>query len=277
MIDIFLPIIQLEPEIALKDPIGGAAFEQPPSRSRSHQSASLPALMPLGTRLDQEAMKHDPFYALHEIFFFSASAISQFLNFLATQDNAADQNLTSQARIQTSLDTLLYHNEILQDYVEYLQGIALFLHDVRKMSWAYGSNSNNGTTESTGATNRSAVYENASERLQRSFEHLHTRAAFLFSRGQDKVNNIRSTVMVEESRRAFEQQQAVAKLTRLAFFFIPLSFVCSFFGMNFKQLGQGTLHIWIFFVAAGVLSVISMVFLFWEKSWAHVLHYFQQR
>jgi len=210
-------------------------------------------LKPLGSRLDQESMKHDPFYALHELFSFSASAGNQFLNFIAVQVNAADQSFTNQASIQKSLDTLLYHDNILQDYISYLRGLTVFLRDYHKTSWG-----------NLAKMDSNATADKAAERLQRSFEHLHIYASSIFARGQDKINNIRSTVVIEESRRAFDQQQSVAKLTRLAFFFIPASFVTSFFGMNFQQLGGGTLPLWIFFVAFGTFLLLSMLVLYWN-------------
>jgi len=53
-----------------------------------------------------------------------------------------------------------------------------------------------------------------------------------------------------EARKSTETAISVARLTKLAFIFIPLNFVTSFYGMNMKQFGSGNLSLWIFFATA---------------------------
>jgi Mg2+ and Co2+ transporter CorA len=67
--------------------------------------------------------------------------------------------------------------------------------------------------------------------------------------------------MLVESQRAIEQAAGVAKLTRLAFFYIPLSFTTSFFGMNFVQFGTGELSIWLWFAVSIPIFFVSVLFL----------------
>lgn len=58
---------------------------------------------------------------------------------------------------------------------------------------------------------------------------------------------------LEEARKSTETALGVARLTKLAFIFIPLSFVTSFFGMNVRQFGNGNIDLWIFFATAAAL------------------------
>lgn len=51
----------------------------------------------------------------------------------------------------------------------------------------------------------------------------------------------------------------VSRLTIVAFVFIPFNFSCSFFGMNFKQLGTGTLDIGYFFLGAFLAGVFVFI------------------
>ncbi|KAF7512214.1 hypothetical protein GJ744_002376 [Endocarpon pusillum] len=51
---------------------------------------------------------------------------------------------------------------------------------------------------------------------------------------------------LQEARKSTETAVSVARLTKLAFIFIPLSFVASFFGMNVKQFGNGNINMDIF-------------------------------
>lgn len=50
----------------------------------------------------------------------------------------------------------------------------------------------------------------------------------------------------------------VERLTALATIFIPLSFVCSIWGMNFLEMGSGLLHFWMWFATAGPIIVFSL-------------------
>jgi hypothetical protein len=47
------------------------------------------------------------------------------------------------------------------------------------------------------------------------------------------------------------------RITLVGIVFIPLSFATSFFGMNFEQLGAGTLHIGYFFLVAAISALIA--------------------
>lgn len=66
---------------------------------------------------------------------------------------------------------------------------------------------------------------------------------------------------VAESKKVLEQAKGVENLTRLAFAFVPLSITASFFGMNFKQLGQGDLPLWIWFAVSVPIFALSVVFM----------------
>ena len=62
---------------------------------------------------------------------------------------------------------------------------------------------------------------------------------------------------IDESQRAIVQAEGIIKLTGLAFFFVPLTFTTSIFGMNFKGITQGSqLSIWVW----GIMVFISLLF-----------------
>lgn len=58
-----------------------------------------------------------------------------------------------------------------------------------------------------------------------------------------------------QSQRGIEQTDRISKLSFLAYFYIPLTFVASFYGMNFKELGT-SLSIWSYFVMAMPLLIL---------------------
>jgi len=61
-----------------------------------------------------------------------------------------------------------------------------------------------------------------------------------------------------QTERAIQQTDRLSKLSFLAYFYFPLSFAASFYGMSFKELGD-QLSIWTYFVMAGPLLVLSVI------------------
>ena len=98
-----------------------------------------------------------------------------------------------------------------------------------------------------------------SERIKRNSEEMlrYTQLSLHPFRGLlDTDVNLAS---LEESKRSIEQARKVSQLNRLAFVFLPVSLVTSFFGMNVTEL-NGNVRIWVFFVAAIVLTAfVSLV------------------
>lgn len=78
---------------------------------------------------------------------------------------------------------------------------------------------------------------------------------------------ITNRAMLKEARKSVDQAETVTKLTYLAFFFLPLSFTASLFGMNFKQFGTGSLNIWVMFVVLVPIMGVSCIICFWSQVW----------
>lgn len=72
-----------------------------------------------------------------------------------------------------------------------------------------------------------------------------------------------NSAAIAESQCAIEQAKQVEWLTRLTFFYIPLSFTTSFLGMNLKVLGSGELQLWVWFAFAVPVLLISYIVLAW--------------
>ena len=72
-----------------------------------------------------------------------------------------------------------------------------------------------------------------------------------------------SSFSIVESKRAAQEAKLVTALTkatnRVTFIFLPISFVTSVFGMNFKQFGQGPLSIWLWVEVGLPLLIICVV------------------
>lgn len=61
---------------------------------------------------------------------------------------------------------------------------------------------------------------------------------------------------LKESKKSIQQADSVRRITQLAFFFIPLTFKTSVFGMNLQELGTGNVKFWVFVVVAITISLI---------------------
>ena len=62
---------------------------------------------------------------------------------------------------------------------------------------------------------------------------------------------------LKEARKSTETALSVANLTKLAFLFIPLSFVASVFGMNIQQFNDGNVNLSTFFATAAIMSFLT--------------------
>lgn len=78
------------------------------------------------------------------------------------------------------------------------------------------------------------------------------------------MDMLQNNAMVQKSHKAIEQAEGVAKLTRLAFFFIPLSLTASIFGMNVRQFSPDvSLSVWVWVITSVVTLVLFYLVLTW--------------
>lgn len=129
------------------------------------------------------------------------------------------------------------------------------------------------TTLSTIKTQGGPGWPRAKEPLQvqeaehaatKDYEELLRRAGQLSRLCLEGMEDLRNSVILSESHKAMEQARGVARLTLLAFFFLPLSFTTSFFGMNFSELGTRKLSLWIWAAASFPLFVFALGLCFWD-------------
>lgn len=65
---------------------------------------------------------------------------------------------------------------------------------------------------------------------------------------------------IRDSNRSIEEAESLKRLTQLAFIFVPLSFVTSFFGMNVQELSGDGVKLWIFLVTAVCMGCSTVLF-----------------
>jgi hypothetical protein len=205
-----------------------------------------------GRLLVPAIMATDPFYAMNELFRFSASSESQFLN-LVEAVLAPDTGYKVLDQGVLTLANLLYHQEILEEH-------ALALRQLAEVVKARGS-----PTWPRGPLSESPRADAAAQTLRKDFEHLLDRTEYLLRRCDNGMRVIMNNATIDQAQKAREQERGMhSAATRLAFFYIPLSFVTGFYGMNFQDFGTGKLGIWVFFATAVPFFLVSMVFLVFD-------------
>jgi Mg2+ and Co2+ transporter CorA len=102
--------------------------------------------------------------------------------------------------------------------------------------------------------------------LLEDYEYLLARAETLSGKCERGMNIFMNSAMIAESKRAISQAEELGKLTRLAFFYIPLSFTAAFFGMNFRELESDMLSIWVWFAVTVPLFIVTILLLFCDFS-----------
>ena len=207
-----------------------------------------------GGDVDPHVAHHDAFYTLIDIFRFSAFSENQCLNimeYIIQKETNPPMDL-----MQESLANLQHAKSMLQAHLQRLESTTLFIERRGCTKWPKASQQEH--IEIVDATARD---------LLNDFKHLIARAKLLSNRCTDETNLVMNRAMLEEAQRAISQGAVVARLTLLAFLFIPLSFTTSFFGMNLEELvgsSNSTLGLWTWFAVSVPLFLLSLLLLYWN-------------
>ncbi|KFY22810.1 hypothetical protein V493_06314 [Pseudogymnoascus sp. VKM F-4281 (FW-2241)] len=229
---IFYPTIQHRPRIALRtDPT--SLLDERDLGKNFAQSARLQAL-DYGNLLNAETMRLDPFYAISDLFYFYAHSETQFLNLMEVKI-ASDTDFNTSSRRNPTLSNLRCFQDIIDAHLFRLRSTTDMIKERGGAKWPRVS-------EQHPEQQRKA--DASANALQEIFKHLTRRAESLLDRCTRGMDLTMNDTMLAESKQAIAQAQRITRLTLVAFFYIPLSFTTSFFGMNFAELEVG-LSIWI--------------------------------
>lgn len=103
------------------------------------------------------------------------------------------------------------------------------------------------------------------------FEELSTEIDDMIKRLQTASSSLTSNMALLDSRRSIAEAQSVTKLTELAFFFIPLSFAATLFGMQVEQLANPAPISTFFALGIGFIASSYLVRLTIRSAWLHRL------
>lgn len=213
----------------------------------------------------------DPFYAIIDLFRFCAFSEVQFINIMEAKIKE-DTDHGSLKKENPTLSNLLYYRDIIQKHLTHLQETVKVIKHPGGHLWPHvGEDHPHQFNKAT----------RARENLLRDYDHLVERAETLLERCSKGMDIIMSNAMLAESRRNIVQAQAVAKLTLVAFFFIPLSFTSSLFSMDVAGFVQGIGQIWLWIAVSAPVCLISLLFLVLDRQklrvmWSSLKAYWRQ-
>jgi hypothetical protein len=201
-----------------------------------------------GKLLDVRVMRLDPFYALHELFAFCASSELQFLNMIDSK--ISSETGYAMLRSAPALSNLLYNREILQSHAVRLREVIAVIGRRGSPEWPRAL-----------GTEERKIADAAKDKLERDYEHLLSRVRSLLDRCEKGMQVVLSKASISQAELAFSQSDRVARLTQLAFFYLPFSFMASVFGMNVVELGTGKLQLWVWVATSIPVFLISVMLL----------------
>jgi CorA-like Mg2+ transporter protein len=206
-----------------------------------------------GSRLDKDLASRDALYALSELFHFAASAEVQFLNLLHKRIEhelsfVGAENVGQYHSV--SLLNLKYIKMLLTSHAQGLTETIGILRNRQSLDWPRVDNA--------------ATTEKAAVLLLADFEYLLQRAETLARECEQGMATLANSSVLEESRRSANMAMRVQRLTVIGTIFIPLSFVCSMWGMNFQELGTGSQPMWMLSVSSAPVLLFAYIVYRWD-------------
>ena len=245
-----LPTIQHDPEHTSRARArrrgGDEAFGSFTQGMTQRQSASLLHLN-YGQDLDPRHADCCAFYALTNIFKFAAFSESQFLNLLKDKV-CRELSPRSLALGKTlTLANLLSYQQILERHIDWLRQCTLAVGKENASHWP--------------VTSGNCSDDDLQVAFCKDYEALLAAAEQLETKCRQGMQALQNNASIIESKKGIVQAEEVTKLTQLAFFFVPLSYLASLFGMNMKEFNTGRVSLWVWALASMCALVFSAVLL----------------
>jgi hypothetical protein len=253
MPSICIPVVQHKPLAALGLKYNGDSGPSAGTSTSTCRQSADALLADYGVSLDHRLMKADTMYALSELLEFCHNSEIQFLN--AIENCVYDAIGDSGGREEASLETLVYCKRLLDEHIAYIHQTILFIDGPRNTSWRTAKDEVD-----------IAVVEKILASMSGDYADTLERAKTIATCTLEGTEMLINASMLKESKKGISQAESTTRLSLLAVFFLPVNLVTSFFGMNFRQFGQGPLHIWIAFACMGIVLVLAGALLIIAKA-----------
>ncbi|GAW19500.1 hypothetical protein ANO14919_089870 [Xylariales sp. No.14919] len=254
--DPYVPLIHHLPKVAIAtaDPVKpGDPTRDTPETIGGRYSPSL-SILPrqYGSSLDRAVARTDAFYAFGELMSLAASSDCQFLNLLQQHMDVSSRSFRGQE--DWPINNLHYMVRLLEDIEDRARQVLSLIGNEQHSDWPRAS-----------CPEMIRVRDTSKRLLTDDYQDILRRSADLAQRGRCGIDFITTDISTRASQRSFDQAKEVNRLTLLAFFFLPLSFVTSIFGMNIATFQDLRWGIGSIFMALIVVLVPSFTLLSWGK------------
>lgn len=219
------------------------AKQVPPCASRLH--------LDFGHSLRMSLMAEDPFYALTEVFAVAATSQNQLLNMV---EHKLAQDTQQSDKDFDALPNLRYLKSVLLRQMEQTKQVCRSIQNIEDSKWPR-------------STVAAAV--RARNTVKQDYDHIYEHARDLDRRCQEAITVLMSSVTIHDAKEAMAQARRVAKLTFLAFVFVPLSFTTSFFGMNFQELEDQSIWKWVAITVPIMLTTLIVLLVDVVRRWEY--------
>lgn len=201
---------------------------------------------------DLRLLSQDPFYMLSQLFKAAILSWAKILN-LIEQDSLICQTMDAENSM-AAIEQLRLNNGLLQRVEGYLEENQETILHQGSSEWLRLDSDILDIKMRTTQT-----------QLTRDHEYLIKRCRYLAEGCRTTADLLLKVVEVCEAKKSIQQSKQVAQLTKLAFFFYPLSLVATLFGMNVHEIMIHNPPVWVFILVAGAALSISVIVLEYRK------------
>ncbi|KAK3338671.1 hypothetical protein B0T25DRAFT_599349 [Lasiosphaeria hispida] len=239
----YIPLVLHRPKIAISRP------EPPlPAAPPAPSTPPCPLLFHLpsqyGSTLDSDLARVDALYAFSEIISIAASSENKLLNLLQER---IDIGLRAFHGVEeSSLENLQYLATLLQGIHERSEEVVCLIENEAYSKWPSAAAATvqaqaqgQGQARTDHEQQRQAqMREMTRKLLLDDYRFILRRAKSLKGVVREVIATITAEVMTQNAKRSNKLSRKVGRITVLAYFFLPLSFVTSIYGMNFVSFGE---------------------------------------
>ncbi|KAJ5160402.1 uncharacterized protein N7482_007406 [Penicillium canariense] len=198
--------------------------------------------------IDLSRAVHDPLYALSPFFNLAVSSEMAVLDILDTKIREELNYSHLIGNNNPTLSNLLYHQQVLGRHIRNLKGTIGAIESLYERSIPGNTPNSDVRTPPTREV----------ESILGDYRAALTYAETLAAECVQGMTITAHSATIRESEKAVVEAQSVTRLTKLAVFFVPLSFVASLFGMNVREVNPGsTPPFWSWAVASLAVGAIT--------------------
>lgn len=215
--------------LPLFDPENPQAADSSLVQTASHLPSELHVMLD-----DHVIAGQDPLYALAPVLLFAAASENQLLSALQRWYDLISSTTWNRKYSTEQLEQLILHKHLLDDHADRHEDVLRFISSPVLARWA-----------SNLTQDQNAIARESKDAVKADFEFLLSRYRQLSLHYQDAITMLVSATSLAESQKQITLAEQVTKLTILATIFLPLSYCTSIFGMEFVELDQLSIWIWV--------------------------------